>query len=160
MLKQGIVKRDIELQKKKALNISIKEGVATSFSNGVSGQYITPFALALKANVFEIGLLSSFIGLLSPIAQFFGSGLMDRYDRKKIVLFTVLLQSITWLPIAGIAILSYNNLLTNYLVVLLLGLYSILTLLGGIAHPPWFSWNHGGRHYRNHSGDNPQRSGC
>ena len=89
--------------KEKALRISIFEGSAASVAEGAGGSYITPFALALSATNFQVGLLSAFSGLLAPIAQFYGSNLMERYSRKRIVIAFVLLQALMWLPIAALS---------------------------------------------------------
>src|SRR3989344_51278 len=87
-------------EKQKALEISIKEGSAASFSSSLGSSYITPFALALNSNAFHIGLLSSFSGITYPLAQLFGSKLMEKHSRKKIVLKFVLLEALMWIPIA------------------------------------------------------------
>ena len=126
--------------KKKALGISIKEGSAASFSAGIANSYITPFALALKAQPIHIGILSSLIGILSPLSQFFGSKLIGKFHRKKIVLAFVLLQALTWIPIATIGFLYWKGILTNYLLYILIILYSVIAIFGGIHYPAWFSW--------------------
>src|SRR3989344_9571102 len=82
--------------KEHALKTSIKDGIASNVT-AVGDSYITPFALALNAQPIHIGILSSLSGLLYQISQLFGSKLMERYSRKKIVLFFVFLQAITWL---------------------------------------------------------------
>ena len=85
-------------KKKRALEISIHEGAATSFSNGISNAYITPFALKLSAKEIHIGILSSIAGLIAPLMQLYGSKLMDSYGRKKIVreIFTQLNTPVVW----------------------------------------------------------------
>ncbi|MBX4212220.1 MFS transporter [Candidatus Pacearchaeota archaeon] len=127
--------------REEALNISIKEGSANSFSTGISSSYLTPFALALKANAFHIGVLSALSGIVSPAAQLWGSKLMEKYSRKRIVLVSVLWQALMWLPLAIVALLAYKSLvpLTPLVYSLIIG-YTLLVTFGGIAHPPWFSW--------------------
>ena len=135
-------KEDMQIKKKKesALKISIKEGSATSFSTGISNSYITPFALKLSSKEINIGLLSAFTGLISPLAQLFGSRLMDSHARKKIVRVAVFWQAVMWLPLTVLAVLKYYNLFQSSLIYLLIIFYSIIVALGGIAFPPWFSW--------------------
>ncbi len=127
-------------EKKKALEISIKEGSAASFSSSLGSSYVTPFALALNSNAFHIGLLSSFSGLTSPFAQLFGSKLMEKYSRKKIVLNFVLLEALMWLPIAFLSFLFWKDIFKEYLPYVLIILYSILVSLTSVAVPSWFSW--------------------
>lgn len=130
----------IEKAKKKALEKSIDEGAAASVSGGLSDSYVTPFALALGATPLQIGYLSSFTGLLSPVAQIFGSKMMEKTSRKTLVLRFVLLQGLMWLPIALLGILSWKGILQNYLVWALIAGYSLLIVFGAIATPAWFSW--------------------
>jgi len=127
-------------KKQKALERSIQEGIGSSISLGLGANYITPFALALKSNAFQIGILSSFSGLISPLSQIFGAKLMKNYPRKKIVLFSVLLQALTWIPIALLSYLAWKEIVPLALPYLLIVLYSVLVAFGGIAFPPWFSW--------------------
>lgn len=126
--------------KKKALERSIHEGVAANLSISLGNSYITPFALALKANPLHIGFLSSFAGLLSPLTQIFGNRLMEKRSRKTIVMKFVLLQSLMWLPIALLGILYWKGILQNYLPWALIILYTLVVSLGGVALPAWFSW--------------------
>ncbi|MEI6849860.1 MAG: MFS transporter [archaeon] len=126
--------------KNKALNISITEGSANSFSTGISNSFITPFALKLSPSELNIGILSSVSGLLSPLAQLYGSKLMATYARKNIVLKSIIWQAILWLPLALIALLKFYGVYENSLIYLLIIGYSLITALGGLGHPAWFSW--------------------
>src|SRR3989344_4779991 len=130
----------IEKEKQKALNTSIKEGSAAGVSSGMADVFIIPYALELGARSVHIGFLSSFSALSGQIAQFFGNKLMNKYNRKKVVLTFVFLQALMWLPIAGISFLFWKNILTGFIPYLLIILYSILAIAGGLAHPSWFSW--------------------
>lgn len=133
-------KRELERNKRSALKVSIAEGSANSVSSGISTSYITPFALKLSDSDLNIGILSSLSGLLAPIAQLWGSRLMERYARKKIVLTAMVWQAIIWLPITLIAILKFYNIYAGSLVYLLIIFYSLFAALGGLYYPPWFSW--------------------
>ena len=126
--------------KENARKVSIVEGSVASISTGLGQSYITPFALALNAQPIHIGFLSSFSGLISPIAQIFGSKMMEKYSRKKIVLTFIFLQSIVWLTIGLLGYLFYKDFFQSYLPIALIVLYSILLGFGGLAHPAWFSW--------------------
>lgn len=133
-------KESILQNKNKSLKVSIKEGSASTFSNGISASYITPFALKLSSKEINIGFLSAFSGLISPIAQLFSSKLMDHFSRKKIVRTAVLLQAIMWLPLVLLAILKYFDIWQNALIYILILGYSLIAALSGISFPPWFSW--------------------
>jgi len=128
------------LEKKEALKISIKEGSAANLSAGIGANIISPFALRLSNNPVNIGLLSSIPGLISPFVQIWGSNLMKRYSRKKIVLTFVFLQAITWLPIALIGILFWLDIIKSSAIYFLIIFYTLFSALGGFAHPAWFSW--------------------
>jgi hypothetical protein len=68
-----VLQKQKEREVKQALKESIDEGAAGAVSSGITNSYITPFALALNGTAFQIGLLSSLSGIISPIAQIFGS---------------------------------------------------------------------------------------
>lgn len=126
--------------KKKALKISINEGAANSVSTSIGDTFITPFALALKGSSAHIGIISAISGLVSPIAQFYGSKLIENNPRKKIVLRFVFMQALLWLPLALIAFLYLKGLLQNTMIYIFILFYILLSITGGIAHPAWFSW--------------------
>jgi MFS family permease len=123
-----------------ALKHSIKEGAAANFSMAIGNRYIIPFALLLKANAFQVGMLSALAGLASPISQLFGSKLMENQSRKKIVLNFVLLQSLMWLPIAALSWLAWKGVFPLAIPYILIILFTILVAFGGISFPAWFSW--------------------
>ncbi|MEK6928405.1 MAG: MFS transporter [Nanoarchaeota archaeon] len=127
-------------KKQKALKVSIHEGAASSLSLSIGETYITPFALALKAQPFHIGIINSFSGLISPLAQFFGSKILEKYTRKKIVLFSALIQSLLWIPIVLLAFAFWKGMFQENAIYFLLIFYSLLSALGGLLYPAWFSW--------------------
>ncbi len=131
---------DIEAKKKSALKVSIAEGSANSISTGISNAYITPFALKLSSNDLNIGILSSVSGLISPLAQLYGSKLMEKYSRKKIVVASMLWQTIMWLPLIIIAFLKFYGVYVSSLIYLLIIFYTVFSALSGLYYPPWFSW--------------------
>ncbi len=133
-------KREIEKQKKKSLELSIKEGSAASVMSGAGSSFISPFALALNASNLQIGFLSSFVGLIGPLAQLQSIHLMEHYSRKKIVVITVLIQALLWLPIMLLGAMYYFKFWLDYLAILLIIFYSLNIGVGAIASPAWFSW--------------------
>ncbi|HVY01726.1 MAG TPA: MFS transporter [Candidatus Nanoarchaeia archaeon] len=135
------MKKDSDLvQRKQAAHISIKEGASSSVMSGLGDSYISAFMVELTKNPLLIGLISSLPGLLSPIAQIYGSRLMEKHPRKKIVSRSALIHGLMWIPIAAIALLFYLNILTPKLPYFLLIAYTSLAILGAIGGPAWFSW--------------------
>lgn len=140
------MKKEEEIKKSKALDVSIKEGSAASVSSSFGDSYIGAFTteIARQTNPANAGLyvgsLSAISSLVSPIAQFYGSNLMKKYSRKHIVLTFVLLQALVWIPLSVLAILFYFNIYRNTAIYFVIILYSIIAVLGGLAYPAWFSW--------------------
>lgn len=130
---------DLEVKKKKAFGISIKEGVFASMS-GLGDSLIAPFATAIGTSALQLGFINSFSGLVSPLAQIKGDRLMEKYTRKKIVVKSVLFNALMWLPIALLGLLYSKQILVSWLPWILIVLYTILAAFGGLAHPAWFSW--------------------
>ena len=128
-----------KIDKEKTLSLSIKEGSTTSVMSGISDSYITPYALSLNANNAQIGLLSSFSGLVSPLSQLLGSRLMEKYSRRRIIITSVSLQALTWLPIILLGIFFLSNSFVSYLPIILIAFYSLYAIFGAIAGPSWFS---------------------
>src|SRR3989338_8114311 len=139
-MKKSYQRNHIPELKEHALKTSIKEGTAANISTNVGDSYVIPFALALNANSTQIGILSSLSLFLYQLSQLFGARMLERYSRKKIVLYFVFLQAISWLFVSVIAIAVWKNLFDGYSIWLLIIFYSILMAFGGIAHPNWFSW--------------------
>lgn len=127
------------MEKERTMKLSIKEGATSTVMSSFGDSYITPFAIALKSNNIEIGFLSSFIGLLGPLAQIKGSRLMEKFPRKKIVTIGVALNAFMWIPILILAFLFQKGILIEYLPVTLIVFYSIYAIMSSIGGPAWFS---------------------
>ncbi len=83
-----------------SLRHSVRDGVAYSVMAGAGEQYISAYALFLKATTAQISWLAAFPSLLGSFAQLFSAWLASRLGRRKaIILFGVLLQTTMWLPI-------------------------------------------------------------
>lgn len=139
--KRKIILKDIKdkLEKDRTRKLSIKEGGFASLTSGFTDSYFGLYALALKANNFQIGLLNSIPSILSPIFQMIGSRLMEKYSRKKLIINFVALQSLLWIPIAFLSIFFWKNMIIDYLPFILIGFYSLLVISGALAGPAWFS---------------------
>jgi MFS family permease len=128
-----------KMEKERTMKVSVKEGAAASVMVGLVNDYVTPYALALNANNAQIGFLSSFPGLISPLSQIFGSKLMERYSRKRIIFIFVALHGLMWLPIAVLSLLLWKNIFAEYLPMILIIFYTLYATFGAIAGPAWFS---------------------
>jgi len=138
--KRGSDSERILKLKEKAKKISIKEGSFATVQGGFGESYITPYAIALNSSNAMIAFLSSFPGLLGPLSQWFGSRLIEKYTRKKLVLFAILFQALMWLPIMLLSFLFWKGILTGYLPLLLIVFFSAYVVFGNLASPAWFSW--------------------
>jgi MFS family permease len=132
--------RGIAFKKKRALVLSKIDGSFSSLMSSISNSFIIPFALALGASNFFIGMLSSFKGLAGPIAQLSSLHLMEKSSRKKIVLFMILLQALMIIPLILLGIMFWFNVWKDYLPALLILFYSLHIGFGAVAGPIWFSW--------------------
>lgn len=129
-----------EVLKEKTKKLSIKEGIAYSFMDGFGLRYITPYALALGASNSQIGFLSSIPSLFGNFCQLFTSRLIEKYPRKKILAFGVLLQALMWLPLISIGFFFFYKGIDSYITPsLVILIYSILIAFGGILNPIWNS---------------------
>jgi len=132
--------KEIKRLKKKARKHSIAEGIFASAKNSFGHYYVAPFAIAINASSSLVAMLSSVQGLLGPLSQMFGSRLPEKYPRKKILLKTILIESLMWLPFIAIAILFYRGILIESLPLLILIFFVFYIIAGNLGHPAWFSW--------------------
>lgn len=120
---------------KKSLHVSFWDGIFAFVMTGLTQDYITPYALALKATVKQVGLLSSLPNLCASLIQLKSADLAERLSsRKRIILISVFLQALLILPIILIPyIVKYNQ--ANYLIFLAM----LFIALGAISLGPWSS---------------------
>ena len=82
------------------LKASFWDGVFASAMVGLTQDYITPYALALKATIRQIGLLSALPNLCASLVQLKSADLTERLSsRKRLILFSVFLQALMLLPV-------------------------------------------------------------
>ncbi len=129
-----IVQKKIE----KSLELSVREGAFSSVSQNTGIYYFSPFAIFMKATNFQIGILSSFTYFVPSVAQLFSVGLIERFKRKKIVLFFVFLQLLMLIPIFLSGYLYYIGF--DYAVLVMMIFAAAYFAFGGVAYPIWFSW--------------------
>jgi MFS family permease len=140
MLKaQKEVKKSVKQLKKDTMGLSVKEGSMASVAGGMGDSYIIPYALELNFNNFQIGLFKSLISLIPSIFQYYGSKLMEKWRRKKIIITFVTLQALMWFVVMSFAYLFWKNIIPNFLPYLLMFSYTLLAIFGSISGPAWFS---------------------
>lgn len=127
------------LNKKKTMSLSIKEGAAASVSTGAGSYFITPYALAIGFNNFQIGLFNSIASLLPPLFQYKGSRMLETWNRKKLITTFVTLQALMWFPFLLLAWMFWKGLFVQYLPYLMIVFYTLLAIFGAVAGPAWFS---------------------
>jgi MFS family permease len=123
------------LKVRKSLKYSVLDGAAYSGMAGFTQNYITPFALALKATTVQIGLLSSFPNFAVALSQLVAPYLVERTgSRKGVILAAVFIHAIMWLPVFIVPCLFPES-----GVWWLIGLFTIGAISDALANPAWRS---------------------
>ncbi len=133
------MKKEDEL-KHSARRRSIQEGIFATIKSSFGDRYISPFAIALGLSNSLVAFLSSISGLFGPISQIFGSKLMEKQSRKKIVTKFVLLEALSFLFLVFIAFLYLNNIIITSIPILFIAFFIYYTIIINIPSPAWFSW--------------------
>jgi MFS family permease len=103
--------------------------------SGLTGSYITPYALTMQATTQQIGYLSSLPNFANTIIQLIAPFLSERVkSRKAFLLPFVLTQAILWLPILAIPFLFKTNQFWW-----LLAFMTLSTAANALTGPPWSS---------------------
>ncbi|MFH0831291.1 MAG: MFS transporter [archaeon] len=124
-----------EKKRRESLKYSVKDGVAYAVMENTGTSYISPLAIAMNASIGYIGLLASLPGLISSLLQAPVVKLLEKRDRKEMIVSNVLWQALLWLPIALIAIMHRQNSLP-----LLMLFYIALASFNAFIIPAWNSW--------------------
>jgi MFS family permease len=120
--------------------ISIKEGIIANFMDGAGSRYITPYALAIGANNTQIGLLTSIPSLLGNLSQLFTSKIIEKTSRKKIIVWSVFLQALMWIPmLVGGFLFFYRGLDKGTSANLFILFYTLFIIFGAFLSPAWNS---------------------
>lgn len=126
---------NVEEKKKKSLNLANKEAAAASVMVGFGDEYISPFAIALGASNMVVGLLTALPNFIAPLFQLYSLKLLKVVNRKKLVMYGVLLHALMWIPILLIPFIFKD--IGIYLIVPFIVLYAIF---GNFGAPAWVSW--------------------
>ena len=118
-----------------SLKASFLDGVFASAMNGLTTDYITPYALFLKANALQIGFLSAFPNLSSAFVQLATQELTEKLkSRKKVINLFVFLHLLMFIPIIFIPYLC------KWQTVLFLIIFiTLCSSFNAIANPAWSS---------------------
>ena len=102
---------------------------------GAGEQYLAPFAVFLKANNLQIGFISAIPPIFGAIFQLLSvKFLYFLKSRKKIVLWSVRGQAMTWPFILSIPFFMDRHALPVFIVAV-----TVYFALGSFAHPSWRS---------------------
>jgi MFS family permease len=124
-----------EEQVKKSLRKSILDGSAYSVMLGLTQNYITPYALTMKATTQQIGLLTSVPNFTMAAAQFAAPALSERIgSRKGFMLPLVLTHALMWLPV-----LLIPYLFQTHQVWWLIAFMTLSTAFDSAVNPAWGS---------------------
>jgi len=119
----------------RSLRNSIFDGAAYSVMLGLTQNYITPYAITMKATTQQIGLLSSVPNFTMAAAQFVAPSLSERIgSRKGFILPMVLMHALTWLPILLIPYLFHTH-----QVWWLIAFMTLSTAFDSALNPAWGS---------------------
>lgn len=120
---------------RKSLRFSLLDGIFASCMVGLTTDYISPYALALKATNSQIGILSAVPNLSSSLVQLKSADLVERLkSRKKIINLFVLLHTFMLIPIIFIPYLF-----KWHPVAFLIIFITLFNSLNAFAGPAWSS---------------------
>lgn len=95
---------------RQSLKNSFLDGTFASATIGFTEQYITPFAIALKATRPQIGMLTAFPSLIASLAQLMSADVTERLkSRKRIINISVFLHAFMYIPILLIPFVFTEN---------------------------------------------------
>lgn len=119
----------------RSLAVARREAALAAIMTGLTEPFMTPFALALGASRFQVGLLSSARHLVLSLVQLWSADAVARLNsRKRLVLWTVAAQAALWVPLAFV-----GPLLGSQAVTALIVLYTAVTASGALGAPAWGS---------------------
>lgn len=119
----------------KSLKYSQKEAVASSTMTATCDNFITAFALHLGANNIQMGFLTAFPQLLGSCMQLVSVWLGALLTRRRIVLFTAIMQTSLMFCFGVLALLRRPGLVES--LIMLLMLYHATS---NLIQPQWRAW--------------------
>ncbi len=120
---------------KSSLRLATFDGAAFSAMAGLTQNFITPFALALKATTAQIGMLASIPSLMMAVSQLAAPDLTERVgSRKGLILPVVFVHALMWIPILLVPYLFPEPRIW-WLIVFVI----ISAVFGSLGNPAWGS---------------------
>ncbi len=119
----------------KTLDHSQKEAVASSTMTATCDNFITAFALHLGASNVQMGFLIAFPQLFGSIMQLVSVWLGSLLTRRRIVLFTAILQTALMLCMSLVALLRNPDVVQT--LIMLVMLYHAAS---NLIQPQWRAW--------------------
>lgn len=124
--------------RKRTMRYSIIDHSLFNIMTQTGIQFLTPFAIALNSPLLIISMLNSFPPLLDGIAQKIGAYFSDfGWERKKIIVYGVAVQTFLWFFLALFA--YYSNIFDAQLREWVLIILVVLIFFGAIVNPAWFA---------------------
>ncbi len=128
----------IQRKIKTSLKTSIREGSCSMGMYGFGTSYLSPFALALNATSGQIGILDGIANLLPSLVQLKAARLLEHFSRKKLVIITVLIQALLFIPLALLGFFFVKGSTeVVWMMICIVGLMYAVSAIAGVA---WFSW--------------------
>ncbi len=120
---------------KNSLRVSFWDGIFASCMLGFTTEFLTPYALALKATVSQIGALSALPNLFSSLGQLKSADVSERCrSKKKVIVFFVLLHALM-----GIPIILTPYVFKGFEIPALIVSVTLFTSFNGFSLPVWQS---------------------
>jgi MFS family permease len=120
---------------KNSLRASFWDGIFASCMMGFTTEFLTPYALALKASVSQIGALSALPNLFSSLGQLKSADVSERCrSKKKVIVSFVLVHTLM-----GIPIILIPYLFKGFEVIALIVCVTLFTSFNGFCLPVWLS---------------------
>ena len=119
----------------RSLAVARREAALAAVMTGLTEPFMTPFALALGATRFQVGLLSSVRHLVVSLIQLLSADAVGWLNsRKRLVMWTAVAQAFLWLPLAFVGPLFGMHAVAGLIV-----LYTAVTASGALGAPVWGS---------------------
>jgi len=120
---------------KNSLRVSFWDGVFAAAMVGLTAEYFTPFALALKASVSQIGLLTALPSLAGSVSQLKSADITEHVgSRRKVIYVFVFLQALALLPV-----IFTPFIFKNWAAVALIISVTLFNIFGAFSLPAWQS---------------------
>lgn len=118
-----------------SLKNSFLDGCFASAMLGFTEQYITPFAVALKATSAQVGMLAAFPSLISSLAQLKSADVTEHLkSRRRILNIFVFLHAFMFMPVMLVPFIFKEN-----SVLWLILFVTLLNSAGAFPGPAWAS---------------------